>query len=131
MKPKLANKRYTLTMLGASFGYMVTMLAVAIAHDHIVDGSLGAIALTLTPGIFVLIMIASVWRYLREIDEVARHDYTQSMLIGLYAILVLSGSWGAVELFNEKTQRVPIFYIFPLFFMIFGVVHSFTYGRKC
>lgn len=129
MNPKLATKRYLSLMIGSSLGYLATVFAVSLTHDKLVDGSVVAVLLSLTPSIPICLMVWSVWRHLKEVDEVARHDLTQAMLIGLFVLLIFSGSWGLAELFNDTMPRLPIFFAFPVFFLIFGVVSSTKYKR--
>jgi len=130
MKPKLANKRYMSLMMGSSLGYLATVFAISFTHDYLIDGSIAAIILSLVPGVPICLMVWSLWRYLKEVDEVARHDLTQAMLIGLFVLLVLSGSWGLAELFNDSMPRLPIFFAFPAFFLVFGLV-SVTKYKRC
>ena len=129
MKPKIATKRYLSLMLGSSFGYLATVFAVSLSHRNLTDGSIPAIILSLVPGVPLCLMVWSVWRYLKEADEVVRHDLTQSMLIGLFVLLILSGCWGLAELFNDSIQRLPLFFAFPVFFLIFGIVSGTKYKR--
>ena len=129
MKPKLANKRYMSTMLGASFGYLGAVFGISFLHDKVPDGSVAGIAIALVPGIFICLMLLSVWRYLKNVDEVVRHQLTQAMLIGLFVLLALSGGWGLVELFNDSLPRLPIFFAFPVFFLTYGLVSAIKYER--
>lgn len=130
MKPKLAKKRYLSLMMGSSLGYVATVSAVTLTHDVLIDGSIPAIILALIPGVPLSLMVWSVWRYLKEADEVVRHDLTQAILIGLFVLLGLSGCWGFAELMNDSMPRLPMFFAFPLFFLIFGVVSGIKY-RRC
>lgn len=129
MKPQLAHKRYLSLMMGSSFGYIATVFAVAFTHDKLIDGSVPAIILSLVPGVPLCLMVWSVWRYLKEADEVVRHDLKQAMMIGLFVLLVLSGCWGFAELMNESLPRLPIFFAFPAFFLIFGIASGIRYKR--
>lgn len=125
------KKRYIFTSMGASLGYLGAVFGVAFIHDKFIDGSLPAIIISMIPGIFICVIIWSVWQYIKDIDEVARHDLTQAMLIGLFVLLALSGGWGLVELFNDDMPRLPIFSAFPVFFLIFGLVSGLKYKRWC
>lgn len=129
MKPSLAKKRYLSLMTGSSLGYLATVFAISFTHDNFTDGSVTAILLSLIPGIPLCLMIWAVWRFIKEVDEVARHDLTQAMMLGLFAILILSGCWGLVELFNESLPRLPIFFAFPIFFGAYGIVSGLKYKR--
>ena len=130
MKPKLANKKYMSTMLGASLGYLGAVFGISFLHDKVDDGSVTGIAISLIPGVFICFMLLAVWRYLNDVDEVVRHQLTQAMMMGLFMLLALSGGWGLVELFNDSLPRLPIFYAFPLFFLVYGLVTGIKY-RRC
>lgn len=129
MKPKHAKKRYISTVIGASLGYIGSVFGCSALHHKVPDGSIAGILLSLVPGLFIGLMLFAFWRYLRDVDEVARHDMTQAIIIGLFVLLMLSGGWGLVELFNDSLPRLPIFYAFPAFFMTFGLVSCVKYKR--
>ncbi len=129
MEPKTAIKRYMTLMMGSSLSYLVVVFAISVSHDALKDGSLPAIALSLLPGIPLCLVLWSLWRYLKEADEVVRHDLTQAMVIGLFILLGISGCWGLAELFNDTMPRLPMFFAFPLFFIIFGLVSGTKYKR--
>lgn len=129
MKPQLATKRYLSLMMGSSLGYIATVCAVSLTHSSLIDGSIPAIVLSLVPGVPLCLMLWSIWRYVNEVDEVVRHDLTQAMMIGLFILLILSGSWGLAELFNDSIPRFPLFFAFPVFFIIYGVVSGLKYKR--
>ena len=129
MTPKIALKRYLSLVLGSALGYLGTVFAVSLTHDMLIDGSIAAIILSLVPGVPLSVMVWSLWRYLKESDEVVRHDLTQSMMIGLFVLLALSGCWGLAELFNDSMPRLPLFFAFPLFFFILGIVSAIKFKR--
>jgi len=129
MKPKAVKKRYLLTMMGASLGYLGSVSGISFLHDKVPDGSIAGMLIALIPAIFIGLMLSAFWRFLKDVDEVARHDMTQAIMAGLFILLMLSGSWGLVELFNDSMPRLPIFYAFPSFFIIFGLVSGIKYKR--
>ncbi len=129
MKPQLAAKRYLSSVMGSALGYLGSVFGVSFLHDKFIDGSVPAIIISLIPAFFVGLMIWSVWRYLQEMDEVAYHDHTRAMLLGMFVVLGLSGGWGLAELFNDTMPRVPIFYVFPVFFLVYGLISCVKYKR--
>lgn len=129
MSPQLAKKRYFRMMIGASLGYLASVAGVSFFLSSDAAASALHLVLALVPGIFICLMVLAVWRFMNETDEVARHDMTQAMLTGVFVILGISGSWGLVELFIEELPRLPVFYVFPAFFLIFGLVSGFRYKR--
>jgi len=129
IKPAQATKRYMRGVMGSALGYIVTVFGVSFLHDKFIDGSLVAILIAAIPGIFIALMVLSLWRYLNEADEVMRHDLTQAMMGGLFLTLVISGGWGLVELFNDDMPRLPIFFVFPGFFLLYGLIAGIRYKR--
>jgi len=129
MTPKQAGRRYIMMMMSGSLGYLISVFGVSIFHDTFQDGSLAGITLSLIPAAFILIMIFSIYRFLNDMDEVARHDHSEAMLLSLFIILTLSGGWGLAELFNDSMPRLPVFFVFPIFFLIYGVISCMKYKR--
>ena len=129
MKPKIANRRYLKAMMGSSLAYLAAVFGASFLEDKVVDGSAAGIATALMPGIFIAGMVWSLWRYMKETDEVTRHDHTVAMLVSLYTVLAVTGGWGLVELFNESLPRIPIFFVFPGFFLMFGIVSCVKFKR--
>ena len=130
MSPRTAHRRYMARMLGASCGYIGTIIAASTVIDK--DGPVTAITILVAavPAIFILGMLRAIWKYIQDVDEVARHDHVEAMLAALFVVLAVSGSWGLIELYNESLPRLPVFYVFPVFFMIYGLVSSIRY-RRC
>lgn len=130
MSPRTAHRRYMARMLGAACGYIGTIIAASAVIDK--NGPVTAITILVAavPAICILAMLRAIWKYIQEVDEVARHDHVQAMLAALFVVLAISGSWGLIELFNESLPRLPVFYIFPVFFLIYGLVSSIRY-RRC
>lgn len=127
---KKVTRQYMFSMLGTSLGYAGSLIGVTFALRNWEDVSMPIIiALATIPGIFLFGMILSFWRYVRDIDEVARHFIVQSMILGLFAILALSGIWGLIEMLTDDVPRLPIFWVFPLFFGAFGLAACFGPGR--
>lgn len=127
--PGQAKKSYMFRMLGASFGYVGAIIAAAIVIDEGDPVSAITIVVAAIPALFILLMMRALWRYIREADEVARHDITQAMMDGLFIVLAVSSSWGLIEMFNASLPRLPVFWMFPLFFAVFGIVSGIRYGR--
>jgi len=127
IKPAQANKRYIRAVMGSAIAYIIAVFGVSFLHDKFTDGSIIAILIAAIPGLFIALMVLSLWRYLNEADEVLRHDLTQAMMGALCVILIVSGSWGLVELFNDDIPRLPVFYIFPSFFLLYGLISKIKY----
>ncbi len=129
MKPRIAKQRYTKAMMGSALAYLAAVFGSRFLEDKVIDGSFMGIAVSLIPGFFIALMVWSVWRYMRETDEVTRHDHTAAMLFSLYSVLIFTGGWGLVELFNDSLPRIPIFYVFSGFFLVFGAVSCIKFKR--
>jgi len=129
MSQTTIRKRYQLSTLGYGLGYLGATFGVSFMHDKVADSSAPALLLAAFPGIFIALMVRGLWRYIHEIDEVARHDHIQAMMSAILFILVICGGWGLVELFNDDLPRLPVFYIFPAFYLIYGLVSSVKYKR--
>lgn len=129
MTPETARKRYLGIMMGSSFGYLGAVFGVSFLHDKLTDGSLVAIFLAAIPALFIVTMTWGIWRFIKETDEVGRHYLTQAMMSSLIILLAFSGGWGLIELFNDSLTRLPIFFVFPGFFLIFGLISAVNYKR--
>lgn len=129
MKPALANKRYFRTMIGSSFGYLGAVIGVSSVHDKFTDGSIAALLISAIPALFIVAMVWAVWRFLNEMDEVAHHDNVHAMIETLLIVLAFTGGWGLVELFNDDFPRLPIFFVFPGFFLIYGLIAKLRFKR--
>jgi len=129
MTQKTVRQRYRFSTLGYGLGYIGATFGVTFLHDKLTDSSLLAVLLAAFPAIFIALMVRALWRYINAIDEVARHDHIQAMVSALLIILMISGGWGLVELFNDELPRLPIFYIFPAFYLIYGLISSLKYDR--
>lgn len=113
----------------SSLGYVVTLLGVTQAVNTLGASTLLAGALAIIPAIFVLLMLRAIWIFVHDVDEAQRFFLVQSMMVGLFAVLAISGSWGLVEMMSDDIPKLPIFWLFPLFFGVFGLSTCFGPGR--
>lgn len=123
------NRRYKFSTLGYGLGYIGTVLGIRFLPDSFFEGSPTGIFFAALPAVFIGLMVWAFWRYINDIDEVARHDHISSMMISLMLVLIISGGWGLVELFNEDMFRISIFYIYPIFFLTYGLIAVIRYKR--
>lgn len=130
MTPKAAKKRYFATSMGSALGYLGAVFGISFIHRKLVDGSALAILVAAIPAVFLCLMIWGLWRYLDDMDEVERHFMTQAMIGALAIILAFCGGWGLVEMLNESLPPLPVFYIFPAYFLTFGLISAVKY-RRC
>ncbi|MEL6687819.1 MAG: hypothetical protein AAFP97_09375 [Pseudomonadota bacterium] len=128
--PKQAAKKYVSRVFGASLGYIGAVFGVSFLIDDGDPVTVFTIMAALLPGIFIVLMVLALWKYLSEMDEVARHDHSRALLIAAFTVLGLAGSWGLVELYNDAFPRIPVFFVYPAFFGVYGIVACMLYGRK-
>lgn len=124
-------KRYLGRMLGCSFGYLGSLFGV-VAVIKSADPGLGLSALlAVIPALFVMGMLWAIWSFVRETDEVQRFYITRSMMIGLFAVLAVSGSWGLMEMVVEGLPELPVFWMFPIFFAVMGATQFLNRDQVC
>jgi len=129
MSASQVQRNYRKSLLLSSLGYVVTLLGVTQAVNTLGASTLLAGALAIIPAIFVLLMLRAIWIFVHDVDEAQRFFLVQSMMVGLFAVLAISGSWGLVEMMSDDIPKLPIFWLFPLFFGVFGLSTCFGPGR--
>jgi len=122
-------RNYRNSMMLSIGGYVVTLFAVSFFVDKDATAPALAAGLALIPAFFILLTIRALWRYVHHVDEAQRFFLIKSMMIGLFAMLALSGSWGIIEMMSNNIPKLPIFWVFPLFFLAFGLATCFGPGR--
>lgn len=127
--PKEANRRYMGLMLGSSLGYVVALLGVTALLSK--DDPITPLGLTMAfvPGLFVIGMLYAMWRFIKEVDEVARFYIMRALVMAAFVVMAVAGTWGLLEMILENIPRLPIFWAFPLFFFIFGIVQCLPGNR--
>jgi hypothetical protein len=116
-----ASKRYNKRYLIATPLYVVLLfLAVYILrHDH--PSRPLAIVIAVLPTIPLVAMIAIAGLYLKEeTDEFQRSIFQQSLLWSIGLVLVITSIWGLLEMIADA-PHLPIFYVFPVFCVFFGI----------
>ena len=126
--PKAALRRYHRHLGIAMVAYVVSLFAVITVVERTEPALPLAVALAALPALAVVGALWAVWTYLREMDEVARHFTTRSMVFGAFAVLAVSGTWGLLEMIVEELPRIGIFWALPIFFAAMGVSLCFGPG---
>ncbi len=129
MSAKTHLRRYMFGILGGSLGYAGAMIGVSLALKSTALPLSAQIALSLIPGLFVLYMLHTIWQFVRCVDEAQRYFFTQSFVVATFAVLAFSGVWGLIELLVDDVPHVPIFWIFPVFFVSLGLSSCFGPAR--
>lgn len=130
-KTQTAQQRYTRRMLGSGLCYLAALLGVMTFINAQEPSLAVAIGLSIIPAIFVMGMLVAIWRYLKETDEVQRFFVTRAMMIGLFAVLIVSGGWGLMEMVVDDLPKLPVFWIFPIFFFAMGLSQLFNRDQGC
>lgn len=123
------QKTYMKSLLLSAGAYAGTLIGVTFVVNKIEASPLVAGGLAIIPAVFILLMLRAVWIYVHDVDEAQRFFLLKSMMVGLFSLLALSGSWGLVEMMSDDLPRLPIFWLFPLFFGVFGLSTCFGPGR--
>ena len=119
--PKQALRRYLKIFVPSMIAYLVFIfMAVRLIKGEIVTGPLMYIA-ALLPALAALAFLYGWFRYIREMDELQRRVQVEACMAGLAVILALTLTWGILEMFILTLPRVPMFYIFPLYFAAQGL----------
>lgn len=129
MSVKSETKRYMWSILGGSLGYAVALIGVTFALKSISAPLSAQIAISLLPGFFVLFMLMAIWRFVKNIDEAQRFFMTQSLVFAIFIVLALAGVWGLVEMLVDEVPKIPVFWVFPVFFGALGLSTCFGPGR--
>jgi len=127
--PKQALRRYFKIFIPSMTAYLVTItLAVRLIKGEIVSGYL-IYAIAILPAIAALVFLYGYFRYLRETDELLRRVQTEATIVGVAAVLSLTLTWGLLEMFVITLPRIPLFYVFPFYFVVQGLA-SWRLSRK-
>lgn len=130
MSQTLIRKRYIRTCLGAGAGYIGAVAGVSTQLDSDDPITLLNVSLALLPGLFVAMMVYSMWVYFRDVDEAVRHFLVKAMMSALFVTLAMSGIWGLAELFLDALPKLPVFFVFPIVMGMFGAFTAFGPARR-
>lgn len=124
-----ATRRYLARFIPLMIAYVVVIMSVSFAFNHLqLTGPL-AWALATAPALPILGVIAVMGLYLREeADEFQRAVLIESMLWGIGLTLAGSSVWGLLELYVDA-PRVPVFWAFPVFCGAMGLAQPFVRRR--
>lgn len=134
LTPKQALRRYFKLFFPSMTAYMVAIfIAVKLLKNNIVTGPL-IYPIALLPGLAALVFLYGYFRFIWETDELQRKIQIEATLVGVAAILTFTLTWGIMEMFLPDLPRIPMFWIFPLYFVIQGFAAwrlSKKYGTGC
>jgi hypothetical protein len=118
-----AAKRYTYRTLVAMPFYLILLFStiLILRHDH--PSRPLAILLAILPSIPIVAIIVIVGLYLKEeTDEFQRSIFQQTLLWSMGCVLAITSVWGLLEMMIANLPHLPIFYIFPGFWLFFGIL---------
>jgi len=119
--PRQAFQRYLKIFIPSMIAYLALIfLAVHLIKTEIVTG-VAVFPVAILPGVAALCFLYGFFRFIKETDEVLRRVQTDAIMIGVGAILALTLTWGILELLIKDLPRLPVFYIFPIFFIVQGL----------
>jgi len=124
-------RRYTFRMLGSGVGYALTLLGATWILKTTQPNIIVAVALAIIPALFVLGMLVAIWKFLNEADEVQRFFVMRAMMLGLFAVLGISGAWGVFEMLIDDLPTLPVFWVFPIFFFVMGASQFLRRDQTC
>lgn len=134
LTPKQALRRYLTLFMPSMTAYIIAVfMAVKLLKNKSVTGLL-IYPIALLPGLAALVFLYGYFRFIREMDEFQRKVQIDATLIGVAAILTFTLTWGIMEMFLPDLPRVPVFWVFPLYFLIQGLAGwrlSKKYGTGC
>lgn len=122
-------ERYRRRISVAMFAYCITLLgSIALLHNlHPRKPLLWLVAGA--PAIPILGVLAVMGLYLREEqDELERAIHVEAMLWGLAVVLAVSTVWGFLSIANVAVAP-PLFLVFPLFCLSWGISQPFIRRR--
>ena len=134
MAHKKVLERYKYSILGYGLAYAGSLIGVTFIEDKLVENFALKVGLAIIPAFFIIMMLRALWIYIRDVDEAQRFFLQRSINIAAFAVLIFSGSWGLLELMIDDVLKVPVFWMVPFFFMVFGLASSFGPARamnKC
>lgn len=119
--PKQAMRRYFKIFIPSMTSYVIFIFLAAylITGEHV--SGLGLYITALLPAISALAFLYGYFRFIGEMDELARRVQTEAAMVGVATILALTLTWGLLEMFIETLPKLPLFYVCPVYFLVQGV----------
>lgn len=119
--PKQALRRYLKLFIPSMTAYVLTLIGVTYLLKNDLVSGWSVYAVAILPGLAALVFLYAYFRFIYETDEVAKRVQMEATMVGVAAILAFTLTWGLLELFVETMTRIPMFYIFPSYFLVQGL----------
>lgn len=129
ISPKQALRRYLKLFIPSMVAYVgLLTLVTYVLKAEVVSGP-AIYAVAILPGLAALVFLYAYFRFINETDEVARRVQLEATLVAVAAILAFTLTWGLLELIVDTMVRIPMFYIFPAYFLVQGLA-AWRFNRK-
>lgn len=129
ISPKQALRRYLKLFIPSMVAYvgLLTLVTYVLKAEVVSGPTIYAIAIL--PGLAALVFLYAYFRFINETDEVARRVQLEATLVAVAAILAFTLTWGLLELIVDTMVRIPMFCIFPAYFLVQGLA-AWRFNRK-
>ncbi|GEM_PF-7095599 len=113
-------KNYRQSMLFLSAGYVIGVMAAAVAGHSKTLSPLTIYIAAIIPTLFIFAILWVQWKFVKSLDEYLRAIHTEAMIIGSMISIAVAGSWGLPEMLAD-VPHLPVFYVMPLYYLAFAV----------
>ena len=120
MTHKEKIKKYRIRMASLAIGYLISIWSVVQASKSETLSDFTIYAISVIPTLFILAFLWVTWKFVKSLDEYLRNLHTEAMMIGALVAIGIGGGWGVMELMAD-VQHLPIYYVLPIYFFVYGV----------
>ena len=119
---KKARRLYHRRMAVAGALYVGLVFAGALAVRGASPPQWAAVILALLPTAPALLMLRAFLAYVSALEEFQRRMQTKAVIVAAGLVVFGSFSYGFLEEWADF-PRVPLFWVFPVFCVVFGLAH--------
>lgn len=123
-----ATRRYLRHVFPAMGGYVLAIVALTIVTRADMAVWLKALV-ALIPVLPMVWVVFSMWRFVRDSDELERRIQMESFYVTCGIVCLLSFAGGMLEIVEVVQIKAGLFYVLPLMFLVYGLVHWITQRR--
>ncbi len=120
MKSSQAHKRYFINTAVSMIFYLFSIFGASLTIKNTALPQTLNYIIAFIPAIFVWWFMWGAVRFYRESDEYVQSQMVKAILFSVTSIMIFSSGWGFVELLADA-PAFPVFYVFPLFCVLFGL----------
>jgi amino acid permease len=129
MTQTIAHRRYMRLFVPAMLFYVVSILGISFVKEQEVLPDQIFYGLAVIPALAILVWVWGHMRYITELDEYLRGLQVRAIMFGMAGIMVIATVWGLMEEMTDIV-RIPIFYVVPGFYLIYGIAHTILIKRE-